>query len=630
MADVEKFAEHGAALVSDRARSLDAESLASAGSAAQLEALAGHPINAFCVTLYNEDCTSLKKTLISILENCRSEHARDAVSPVVCIIVDGIDELDRAVLAMLGDAGMLRRDSTIHCADRYTEAELHFSAHRITALLSKLGYATNDDCPPSLVRTIVFLKQRNAGKLHSHHVFFNFICRRIEPRCCYQVDTGTELGPELLRHLTQRLDSDPDVAAIAPRITTAIPSLNDDFLATWQYADFAYQKSLSWPLEVSTGHLSVIPGQVCVFRWRALSGEDDSPGGNDPLNAYLRGLQVTGALERNMFLAEDRVIANEIALAPDGSWKLDYVPRATAITDPCRTLQELLRQRRRWNNGAMACRLWLFRQWPSLLKGAGERRNRRSFTAAMCTQAFLAAREFFIVTQFVALAWFLLEPLLNGPQTRGYGVYWAFWIAFAIELPLSFVNTSRLPAPAGNTLRSLRNVIGWVSAALFIAILTLMPLIAAAVLLLPALGLAAIAMLLPPRSLPTMIRAQFTPLPHLLMPCVLACYAICNLHDVSWGTKGLTESATAETSARQLRRWRNLIVTCWIVLNAALIYAVVHSHGWISPALNPMVEFVCLTEGVTALLSIGFMLQHRNRRRAAPRSEPAESLLDEA
>ena len=86
------------------------------------------------------------------------------------------------------------------------------------------------------------------------------------------------------------------------------------------------QKAVTWPTEVASGYLSVIPGQFCVFRWSAVSAPSSDAGGERPLDTYLRGLNAIAPLERVMFLAEDRVFGNEIVLAHDKSWRIGYCP----------------------------------------------------------------------------------------------------------------------------------------------------------------------------------------------------------------------------------------------------------------------------------------------------------------
>jgi len=70
---------------------------------------------------------------------------------------------------------------------------------------------------------------------------------------------------------------------------------------------------------------------------------------------------------------------------------------------------------------------------------------------------------------------------------------------------------------------------------------------------------------------------------------MMSSYAFFNLHDGSWGTKGLSEVSGAEPSRRanlsdQSRRLRRYLVLAWIASNGAMIAMLVQS-GNISTAL---------------------------------------------
>ena len=66
-------------------------------------------------------------------------------------------------------------------------------------------------------------------------------------------------------------------------------------------------------------------------------------------------------------MTEDRIICSEIVTGISPSWRLAYLPSIETVSDSCQSLSELLHQRRRWNNGSFACRLWLFYSVTQLL-----------------------------------------------------------------------------------------------------------------------------------------------------------------------------------------------------------------------------------------------------------------------
>src|SRR5271154_6534497 len=265
------------------------------------------------------------------------------------------------------------------------------------------------------VNFAICVKNQNRGKLHSHALFFQCICPVLVPDLVYQLDAGTVVEAGAVPKLVAYMEESRDVAAAASRILTPTPQGAASPLSIWQYMDFVMQKAVTWPTEVASGYLSVIPGQFCVFRWSAVSAPSSDSDGTRPLDTYLRGLNAIAPLERVMFLAEDRVFGNEIVLARDKSWRIGYCPTAEATTDACDTFGELLRQRRRWQNSALAVRLWLWGRLPAYLarrdKGALDKAR---FTASMAWQGLLTASEVmspaFVLLLLLAAAGGLVHP----------------------------------------------------------------------------------------------------------------------------------------------------------------------------------------------------------------------------
>lgn len=95
------------------------------------------------------------------------------------------------------------------------------------------------------------------------------------------------------------------------------------------------------------GFTQVLPGAYSVFRWSAIKG--------GPLDAFFRNVTRTETptcAEANEYLAEDRIMCLEIYTKINCGFKLAYVPDAKAFTDAPPDLMTLMKQRRRWMNGA--------------------------------------------------------------------------------------------------------------------------------------------------------------------------------------------------------------------------------------------------------------------------------------
>ena len=367
--------------------------------------------NVVCMTLYNEPFELLKNSLSSLLVSIgaqgRGAPARATRSCVV-IIADGRNRVDADVLHFFERAGLIDTERSFSALGE----TVHLSRQRADKIMTDLGVDEDLVCE---VNFAVCVKNQNRGKLHSHALFFQWICPVLDPELCYQLDVGTVVEASAISELVAYMAHEPDVAAAASRILTSTPQGAASTLSIWQYMDFVVQKAVTWPTEVASGYLSVIPGQFCVFRWSAVSAPSSHTGGERPLDTYLRGLNAIAPLERVMFLAEDRVFGNEIVLVHDKSWRIGYCPTAEATTDACDTFGELLRQRRRWQNSALAVRLWLWGRLPAYLARSDKSvLDKARFTTSMLWQGLLTATEVispaFLLLLLIGAASGLIHP----------------------------------------------------------------------------------------------------------------------------------------------------------------------------------------------------------------------------
>ena len=142
-------------------------------------------------------------------------------------------------------------------------------------------------------------------------------------------------------------------------IEVIIPEKNEDgnslsffesVVALAQYVEYKISHYLDKATESLFGFVSVLPGAFSTFRWKCIQG--------GPLDAFLKGAKGSkyeltfNWFQSNMYLAEDRIMWQEIICKPGAKWILNYVPGAICLTDPPLTLTALIRQRRRWFNGS--------------------------------------------------------------------------------------------------------------------------------------------------------------------------------------------------------------------------------------------------------------------------------------
>ena len=133
---------------------------------------------------------------------------------------------------------------------------------------------------------------------------------------------------------------------------------------------------LDKPLESAFGFISVLPGAFSAYRYNALLNDHLGQG---PLASYFKGEVLedskAGVFERNMYLAEDRILCFELVAKRRAAWKLRYVKQAHAETDVPDELGEWISQRRRWLNGSFFAAIYaithafmVFRTEHSLLR----------------------------------------------------------------------------------------------------------------------------------------------------------------------------------------------------------------------------------------------------------------------
>lgn len=571
--------------------------------------------NAFCVTVYNEPDCSLRSTLHSVLLALRHSffhQGADSARSIICILVDGRTQMHASLKGWLKGAQLM-----LDAPRRHAGLDIHATSHHVDTLTRVIDPATAKPAAECMLKVDVILciKNENRGKLESHSLFFREICTAVQPDYCYQIDAGTTVAEDAISRLIQRMEMSCDTGAIAPRVLPAVPAATANFLLNWQFYDFALHESVYWPLESMTGFLSVVPGQTCVFRWRALKrseARDDDP---DPVQTYLRGLRTSRAVERVMFLAEDRIIGSEIVLAREQKWTLDYLPEAAATTDACTTYPDLFRQRRRWINSAAACRLWLLALWTRLTRRTdGGPVPTRKHAAGMSVQLLVAIKELLSPAQFFAAL--LIAGSLLGTM----------WSTTPIALGLGIACLTAAGACALLELRAKRAPHAWLArirvAGMWTACVTgiyvsaqALSWQAFAIIAVPMLALPCMAMILPREAMPLTIRTLLFPLPHMIFSNILLIYSVLRVHNVAWGTKGLVQQNVEPALKLSLKQLRNKAALLFFAANILVAGIAWKFDGLIAHQLNPVVEFACLSEAVVAAVALVFCIgRGRNRR----------------
>jgi chitin synthase len=568
------------------------------------------PVNLLCITLYNETRQEFEATILSTVSALKRFHDRSSGPndlSAICVIADGTATLDAGIRAALASWNRLGEASVDADGTR-----TYSSLHRTEDLLALLrpGIVTLSSGSPSRTALFVAIKPTNRGKLDSHQLFFAHFCPRLNPSYCYQIDVGTVVDVDLIWLLAEQMRLRPDIGGVAPRVTPELPRIGDSFLAKWQFFDFAFRACIEWPFEVLTGYLSVLPGQVCAFRWDALHGavaERDEA----PIRAYLEGMELASPIDRVRYLAEDRVIGASLIFAPQNRWQIAYVPQAIGITDRCDSFQELLRQRRRWINSAMLARYWLMLQIPGYARRSDRTwAQKASLLGSAASQLLIGCREFFTPAILAALIMVLVQHSF-AVSTRALR---ATCIAFFAAATLDVVFSMYSAATSGKPVRAAQargvGVLDYLCPLLYLAVVLSFSWPVALLLLLPAAALAPSILRLPRKSFGTMLRQQLSPITMLTMSLAISLYALLRMDDISWGTKGLTHVDVRESLERGLVRLRNVTVGWWAMVNLTLFALAMATRR---SELNFVTATICAVDGFLALVGLAFVLWGRRR-----------------
>lgn len=456
------------------------------------------------------------------------------------------------------------------------------------------------------IQFMFVLKEFNAGKLDTHLWFFECFAHyfyRLQKKevYCVCLDAGTKPSPMAIVELIERMEADPDVAGVSGQIVVENPLCQKNlFNCTVASQTFEYKVGnfMDKAFEAFFGCISVLPGAFSAYRWSALSPPQEGPYSvARPITPYFMSCTSGGKLNPfygNMYLAEDRVLCNALICSPGARNMLSYVPSAFAETDVPSNMITLMKQRRRWLNGAFFASLHTV--WNGLFLGKICKAN-HSFL-----RTFGLSLEYFYYAVHALMVWFLCGFF--------YFLFVAIWTTSLDKLIAIFVGDDH------ETEYSYTSIVHWIVAVFLAVILCIMAGLSifsspdsktkgvrTAILtcnyilmafmfmtvamvwimvsfqgnkILLALGLV---VALAPIILSVFhLEIQYI-LPTVLQAWVMApvyvmsfqIYAFCNTDDLSWGTKGLDTMDQEQIEAsRERRRFRNIFLGCWLGTNITM------------------------------------------------------------
>ncbi|KAF8154862.1 chitin synthase-domain-containing protein [Crassisporium funariophilum] len=611
------------------------------------------------ITSFNEDAAMYARTLKGVLSNihdlCTSQRSRywrgcaEDGDPAwqritVALVVDGLDEMDDGALDFLAGMGVYQHGVMKRQVDMRDAV-----AHVFESVISSKQLEGHADDPVTAwdavpVQFILIIKAENQKKINSHRWIFNAVGKMLEPEVCILVDAGTKPGPQSIYYLWDAFHNDENLGGSCGEIHTMGGKLLLNPLVAAQNFEYKMSNILDKPLESTFGYVSVLPGAFSAYRYRAILGR--------PLEQYFKGdhsmalrlgnqgMNGMSIFQKNMFLAEDRILCFELIAKKGERWTLSYVKASKAETDVPESAAELIVQRRRWLNGSFAATVYALVNFGRVYQSS----HGFGRMALFHVQVVYSAISLFFSWFALANVWLTFSILLDMMSVHGVvqNVSFFHWLSTMLKYVYLSLLVMQFVLALGNRPKSERiayTVTFWVYAllAMYLCVCSIW---FAGVSSFPASAQASEPGSFPLSSpLSSLLYAMCSTLGiyvfasvlyldpwHLfhssvqylcLAPSfinVLNVYAFCNLHDVSWGTKGSnrvqtlpsvrSKSKSAVVSDRDMcisdrvqqksdaedvqrtaavedenRTFRTRLVAFWLFSNAVLAFAVNNLGG---------------------------------------------------
>jgi len=441
------------------------------------------------------------------------------------------------------------------------------------------------------------------------------------------LDAGTVPDQKAIVELVSCMERDPKVAGCCGEITV---DGNDDFckmvgnsIVACQNFEYKCANFLDKQMQSMFGYIEVLPGAFSAYRWTALSPPELHPTSSmRPLSAYFKSLTAAGDMHpffENMFLAEDRILCYELVIR--GKNRLTYMRQASARTDVPDSLAAFIKQRRRWLNGSQ------FAIYYAIGKGL--------FTGGLCAGNHNCIRKLSFLFEFLYLllnsivSWFMIGNtfLFSYVFVRGVCLsqtaetpipIHGFWPreGFMLTIPIYFrslymalllvtlvLALSSRPDTQYTPMRILYKFVAFVYGMITMILCFVMILISYEAIMnervsadndkgsvrlfklcvsisssffLGSLFIGGVLHGEIRHVLTCFVQYMFM-LPSLLN--MVQVFAFCNLHDLSWGTKGLDSGGSSRQAVTDRRNgFRSFMTILWLITNGTLVAVMSSGH----------------------------------------------------
>jgi len=428
------------------------------------------------VTMYNEEDVLFARTMAGVFQNIEymcsgkgkhgsswgehgsswgehgsswGEHGWKKI--VVCVVSDGRAKIDKRTSAVLTALGVYQasiakskvneKEVTAHIYEYTTKVGIEINSDGIVETKPGMG------CP---VQMIFCLKEKNQKKINSHRWALQAFGEVLKPNICVLLDAGTRPGKDSIYELWRAFNIDPMCGGACGEIKADLgknwENLLNPLVATQNF-EYKMSNILDKPMESAFGFISVLPGAFSAYRFVALQNDKR---GDGPLEKYFAGEKMhadAGIFEKNMYLAEDRILCFELVAKRNAQWVLTYVMSATGETDVPEKMPELIKQRRRWLNGSFFAAVYALTHFYQIFRSSHTRIRKIFFLIEFLFQltnmifAWFAVANFFLVFQILTTSLGAPELLGTPGEVLSVVIEWIYLGSLIVCFVLALGNT---------------------------------------------------------------------------------------------------------------------------------------------------------------------------------------------
>jgi chitin synthase len=265
------------------------------------------------------------------------------------------------------------------------------------------------------LQAVYALKEQNAGKLNSHLWFFNGFAEQLRPEFTVLLDVGTMAEPSSIYRLLRSMVRNDMLGGVCGEISVdkaLTPKNLCNFVVAAQNYEYKIANIMDKSTESVFGFISVLPGAFSAYRYDCIRGA--------PLTAYFKSIEAEkegvslSAFEGNMYLAEDRILCFELLVKKGRGRLMHFCKDAVAFTDVPETCDALIKQRRRWLNGSFFATIYALLHFDRMYRESGHTLYRKALLSVQLVyMSIVMALSFTLMANFYLSFHFVFQLAID-------------------------------------------------------------------------------------------------------------------------------------------------------------------------------------------------------------------------